>query len=80
MCWMLFNNFLPFISGETLAAKSEGRDGGEAQDEAAEDGERSGGGSSAEASATSASPASATATPTFVLASLLAVAIIVICA
>ena len=70
---MLLNRFLPFISGETLAAKSEGRDGGEAQDEAAEDGERSGGGSSAEASVTSASPTSATTTPTFVLASLVAV-------
>ena len=63
-----------------MAAKSEGRDGGEAQDEATEDGERSGGGSSAEASVTSASPCSTTATPTFVLASLAAVAITVICA
>ena len=53
-----------------MAAKSEGRDGGEAQDEATE---RSGGGSSAEASVTSASPTSATTTPTFVLASLVAV-------
>ena len=68
---MLFNRFLPFISGETLAAKSEGRDG-EVQNEATEEGERSGG-KSAEASITSASPNSATTTLTFVLASLVAV-------